>query len=252
MAKQKQNLSKAAQERLKNFEVKSQVVRDTKAIKKSDNGKAIVVAIVAILVAVGLQFSYTTYGPGKPKVSATPVQSNSADVPSASLAENREWTGSITLNKTKMGISLDGKAAPQAVANFVSLVKKGFFEKTSCHRLTVQGLFVLQCGDPTGSGTGGPGYNWGPVENEPKDDIYRSGVLAMARVGNDGYSMGSQFFIVYNNSTLPRDTAGGYTVFGKVTSGLEEVIKIAAKGVADGASDGKPATPAVLSKLSVK
>ena len=74
----------------------------------------------------------------------------------------------------------------------------------------------------------------------------------MARVGNDGYSMGSQFFIVYNNSTLPRDTAGGYTVFGKVTSGLEEIIKIAAKGVVDGASDGKPASPAVLSKLSVK
>lgn len=252
MAKQKQNLSKAAQERLKNYEVKSQVVRDTKSIKKTDNSKAIVVALVAILVAVGLQFSYTTYGPGKPKVSATPVQSNSADVPSPSLAENREWTGSMTLNKTKMGITLDGKAAPQAVANFVSLVKKGFFEKNSCHRLTVQGLFVLQCGDPTGTGSGGPGYNWGPVENEPKDDIYRSGMLAMARVGNDGYSMGSQFFIVYNNSTLPRDSAGGYTVFGKVTSGLEEVVKLAANGVVDGASDGKPATPAVLTKLSVK
>ena len=256
MAKQNQKLSKAAQERLKSFEVKSQVVRDTKSLKKSDNGKAIVVSLVAILVAIGLQFSYSTYGPGKPKASASasasPVQSNSADVPKPDLAENREWTGSITLNKTKLGITLDGKAAPQAVANFVSLVKKGFFEKTSCHRLTVQGLFVLQCGDPTGTGTGGPGYNWGPVENEPKDDIYRSGVLAMARVGNNGYSMGSQFFIVYNNSTLPRDSAGGYTVFGKVTTGLEEVIKIAAKGVVDGKSDGKPASPAVLSKLSVK
>ncbi|MEY4349665.1 MAG: hypothetical protein RL719_962 [Actinomycetota bacterium] len=252
MAKQKQNLSKAAQERLKNFEVKSQVVRDNKAVKKRDNSRAIVISIVAILVAVGLQFSYTTYGPGKPKESATPVQSTSAEVPNISLAENREWTGSINLNKTKLSITLDGKAAPQAVANFVSLVKKGFYENTSCHRVTESGLFVLQCGDPTGTGTGGPGYNWGPVENVPKDDIYRAGVLAMARVSNDGYSMGSQFFIVYNNSTLPRDSASGYTVFGKVTKGMEEVIKIAAKGVVDGANDGKPVSPAVLSKLSVK
>ena len=158
----------------------------------------------------------------------------------------------MNLNKTKMDFSLDGKAAPQAVANFVSLVKKGFYENTKCHRLTESGIFVLQCGDPTGTGTGGPGYNWGPVENVPKDDIYRAGVLAMARVGNDGYSMGSQFFIVYNNSTLPRDSASGYTVFGKVSKGLEEVIKIAANGVVDGADDGKPISPAVLSKLSVK
>jgi peptidyl-prolyl cis-trans isomerase B (cyclophilin B) len=74
----------------------------------------------------------------------------------------------------------------------------------------------------------------------------------MARVVDDGYSMGSQFFIVFNNSTLPRDKASGYTVFGKVTKGLEEVIKIAAKGVVDGAADGQPVSPAVLSKLSVK
>ena len=252
MAKQKQNLSKAAQERLKNFEVKSQVTRDSKAIKKRDNSRALVISLAAILVAVGLQFSYTSFGPGAPKESATPVQSNSADVPSISIAENREWTGTMNLNKTKLEISLDGKAAPQAVANFVSLAKKGFFENLSCHRLTTTGLFVLQCGDPTGTGTGGPGYNWGPVENSPVDDIYRSGVLAMARVGNDGYSMGSQFFIVYNNSTLPRDTAGGYTVFGKITDGLQEVSKIAAKGVVDGANDGKPIAPAIISKLSVK
>ena len=252
MAKQKQNLSKAAQERLKNYEIKSQVVRDTKTDKKQDNQKAIVVSVVAILVAIGLQFSYSTFGPGKPVASSTPLQTNSADVPKPALAENRDWTGSFKLNDSKLDFTLDGKAAPQAVANFVSLAKKGFFEKTSCHRLTTSGLFVLQCGDPTGTGTGGPGYNWGPVENEPKDDIYRSGMLAMARVGNDGYSMGSQFFIVYNNSTLPRDTAGGYTVFGEITKGLQAVEEIAADGVAGGTGDGKPSTNVVLSKISVK
>jgi peptidyl-prolyl cis-trans isomerase B (cyclophilin B) len=252
MAKQKQNLSKAAQERLKNYEIKSQVVRDTKTDKKQDNQKAIVVSVVAILVAIGLQFSYSTFGPGKPVASSTPLQTNSADVPKPALAENRDWTGSLKLNDSKLDFTLDGKAAPQAVANFVSLAKKGFFEKTSCHRLTTSGLFVLQCGDPTGTGTGGPGYNWGPVENEPKDDIYRSGMLAMARVGNDGYSMGSQFFIVYNNSTLPRDTAGGYTVFGEITKGLQAVEEIASDGVAGGTGDGKPSTNVVLSKISVE
>ena len=252
MANENKNLSKAAKERMKSYEAKSQVVRDNTSAKKNDNRVALLVSVFAILIAVGLQFGYTSFGPGAPKVTPTPVQSNSSKVPAASLAENREWTGSMNLNTTQMKFTLDGKKAPQAVANFVSLAKKGFFENISCHRVTEQGLFVLQCGDPTGSGTGGPGYNFGPVENSPVDDIYRAGVLAMARVGNDGYSMGSQFFIVYNNSTLPRDSAGGYTVFGNVTSGMQEVIKIAAAGVVGDGSDGKPKSPAVISKVSVK
>ena len=153
---------------------------------------------------------------------------------------------------TDLGIQLDGKSAPQAVANFITLAKQGFFNGLNCHRLTTEGIFVLQCGDPNGDGTGGPGYNWGPIENAPVDNIYKTGVLAMARVGNNASSMGSQFFIVYKDSPIPADSVGGYTVFGKITSGLEAVTKVAAAGVAGGGSDGKPALQAKLGAISLK
>lgn len=130
--------------------------------------------------------------------------------------------------------ALDGDAAPQAVGSLVALAGEGYFDSTPCHRLTTAGIFVLQCGDPTGTGTGGPGYNFGPVENAPADDLYPAGTLAMARVGNDGASMGSQFFIVYDDSTIPSDAAGGYTVMGSVTSGLDIVQRVAGAGNAPG------------------
>ena len=264
----KNNLSKAAQDRLKNYEAKTALVVDNKTTKKRDNGVAIVVSIAAVVVAVGLQFSYVTFGPGAPKPSASPTpaaaQTNSPLVPSPALAENRVWTGSLQLDKSKLGFQLDGKAAPQAVANFVTLAKKGFFNNTHCHRLVNSGIYVLQCGDPTATGkvgtggTGGPGYSWGPLENVPLDDIYKNGSLAMARTSNNAYSMGSQFFIVYEDSTIPRDSVGGYTVFGKITSGIKGVVDIAASGVQgtnkDGSpsTDGTPVSPAIIKSVTVK
>ncbi|WP_169165377.1 peptidylprolyl isomerase [Cellulomonas taurus] len=163
---------------------------------------------------------------------------NDGTVPDASLAEGRTWTGEITLNTGDVGIELDGKAAPQAVANFVTLAQEGYFDGTDCHRLTTDGLFVLQCGDPTATGTGGPGYTFGPVENAPADGIYPAGTIAMARSSAQD-SQGSQFFIVYEDTELPTD-GGGYTVFGKVTSGLDVIQAIADAGVVGGAADGQP------------
>jgi peptidyl-prolyl cis-trans isomerase B (cyclophilin B) len=262
VANQKNNLSKAAQDRLKNYEAKTALVVDTKEIKRRDNGVAIVVSVAAVLVALGLQFSYVSFGPGVPKPTGTstssPQQTNSSLVPSPSLAANRNWVGKMKIDNSNLSFSLDGKLAPQAVANFVTLAKKGFFEKTHCHRLVNSGIYVLQCGDPTATGkvgtggTGGPGYNWGPVENAPVTDIYKTGSLAMARTQDNAYSMGSQFFIVYEDSTIPRDKAGGYTVFGKVTSGIKKLVGIAAQGVQGGGSDGTPVAPAILSGLTVK
>jgi len=105
---------------------------------------------------------------------------------------------------------------------------------------------VLQCGDPTGTGTGDPGYSYGPVENAPADDVYPAGTIAMARRGGDGESMGSQFFIVYADSTIPSDAAGGYTVLGTVSSGLDAVQAVADAGVEGGAGDGSPASPVII------
>lgn len=257
MAKQ-DKLSKAAAERIKNYEVKTIAENDTRSTRKKDNRNSVLISIVAVVVAVAAQFVYFAAGPGSVTAapsetpSTQPTPSKSATAPEAALSEGREWTGSMTLNETKMGFVVDGKNAPQAAANFISLVKSGFYEGVTCHRLTTAGIYVLQCGDPEATGAGGPGYEFGPIENAPKDNNYGAGVLAMARRGGDGNSQGSQFFIVYSNSNIPSDSAGGYTVFGRLTDGLQGVLSIAAKGVEGGTSDGKPASPAVLTSLTVK
>ncbi|MDR1293825.1 MAG: peptidylprolyl isomerase [Bifidobacteriaceae bacterium] len=172
--------------------------------------------------------------------------------PDPALAEDRVWAGTIDTNQGSISVELDGAAAPQAVANFVTLADDGFFDSTSCHRLTTAGIFVLQCGNPLGlEGDGGPGYSFGPVENAPVDGLYPAGTLAMARVGGDGNSMGSQFFIVYEDSTIPADAAGGYTVFGHVSEGLDVVTAIAEAG-AEGGDDGPPATPVTIERVQLQ
>jgi len=181
-----------------------------------------------------------------------PSPTASYSLPSPALAEARLWTGTITTSVGTIDISLDGAAAPQAVANFVSLAQHGFFSSTPCHRLTTAGIFVLQCGDPTGTGTGGPGYTWGPIENAPANNLYPAGTIAMARASGNGSSMGSQFFLVYQDSTIPADSAGGYTVFGHITSGLGVVQAVAAAGVKGGGSDGAPTTAVTIEGVEVK
>ncbi|UER54138.1 peptidylprolyl isomerase [Kineosporiaceae bacterium SCSIO 59966] len=181
---------------------------------------------------------------------AEPVQLDTA--PDPSVAEGRTWTATIATSCGDVTVDLLGEQAPQAVASFVTLAQEDFFVGTPCHRLTTEGIHVLQCGDPTGTGTGGPGYTFGPVENAPADDVYPAGTLAMARVGGDAGSQGSQFFLVYEDSTIPSDSAGGYTVFGRVTDGLDVVRQVAEGGVEGGATDGSPAWPVSLEQVTVQ
>ena len=171
-------------------------------------------------------------------------------VPDPSLAQDRTWTGDISLTQGDVGIELDGAAAPQAVANFVTLAGKGFFDKTKCHRLTTDGIYVLQCGDPTEPARAAPATRWGPIENAPADDVYPAGTIAMARQGGDGSSMGSQFFIVYKDSTIPADSAGGYTVFGHVTSGLDVVQAIADAGTTEGTES--PVSDVIIEGVNIQ
>lgn len=173
--------------------------------------------------------------------------------PDPSESENRLWEADMVIDGITVSLELDGVAAPQAVASFISLAAEGYFDETSCHRLVTAGIFVLQCGDPTGTGTGGPDYRFGPVENAPDDNIYPVGTLAMARVGGDGFSMGSQFFIVYDQSFIPADAAGGYTVFGRVTSGLDQLTEdIVSLGAVGGSSDGEPVADATISTITIR
>ncbi len=211
----------------------------------------LVLGTIAIAIIVSLSLWSTTTIPSEAESPATsepsePAPAAEAVAPDAALSEFRTWTGTLALNDTELEVTLDGEKAPIAVASFLNLVETGYFEGTSCHRITTQGIFVLQCGDPTGTGMGGPGYSFGPVENAPADGFYPAGTLAMARVGNDGYSNGSQFFIVYQDSPISADAAGGYTVFGTIDGGLDYVQQLAASGAEGGAADGAPAVPAVI------
>ncbi|TFC03282.1 peptidylprolyl isomerase [Cryobacterium mannosilyticum] len=256
--------TREARSRVRAYQARRAVHEHQEKRRVRDNVLAGAGVTVVIVLAILAQVFFFNGGPGTPAPSAsaaatpsaTPTAAagaNTGDVPPSTLAEGRSWTGTMDLNGIPLGIELDGAAAPQAVSSMISLVKSGFYTGVSCHRLTTGGFSVLQCGDPKGDGTGGPGYSYGPVENAPADSVYPAGTIAMARQGGNAYSMGSQFFIVYDDTTIPADAVGGYTVLGRVTSGLDRVkAEIVAAGVEGGATDGKPVVPTTITQVSVK
>jgi peptidyl-prolyl cis-trans isomerase B (cyclophilin B) len=151
--------------------------------------------------------------------------------------------------KTDLGdivMDLDGKKAPCTVSSLAFLAQKNFFDNTKCHRLTTEGIKVLQCGDPTGSGAGGPAYRF-PNENT-KGAKYVRGTLAMAHSSQPD-SNGSQFFIVYGDSQLPPD----YTVFGKIVQGMGVVDEVAKAGSdnSGGPGDGAPKKPITIKDVAI-
>lgn len=153
------------------------------------------------------------------------------------LQANQIWT--LTTNCGDIEIEMFTKRAPETVNSFAFLTQVGYMDGIACHRLTTEGLFVLQCGDPTATGAGGPGYGL-PEENLPAGETnnYPAGTVAMARTSEPG-SGGSQFFLVFEDTTLGPD----YTIFGKVVSGLEIIRDVAEVGVFGGGSDGTPGQP---------
>ena len=170
-------------------------------------------------------------------------------------------TMTITTNQGVITAQLDATKAPCTVSSMSYLAGRQFFNNTTCHRLTTSGLYVLQCGDPSGTGKGGPGYTFGteyvpaaPAASPPASAAstvtYPAGTLAMANTGQPN-STGSQFFIVYKDSPLPPS----YTAFGTVTQGLDAVNKVAAAGAVDAkgkpAGDGSPKTKVVIQSVAV-
>jgi peptidyl-prolyl cis-trans isomerase B (cyclophilin B) len=159
-----------------------------------------------------------------------------------------------------MPITMEASKAPHTVNSFDFLVKKGFLDHTKCHRLTTQGIYVLQCGDPKGTGTGGPGYTI-PDENlkdkrlkGPKGGMYPKGTVAMANQYNPQTKQGkntggSQFFLVFQDSPLPPY----YTPFGTLTKdGMKVLEKIAKAGENTGQGDGAPNATVVVDKATVR
>ncbi len=239
---------------------------------------AVIVVLVLIVGAVGWILvgrggdDSTAAAPATPTASASAASASAeptgeaqgsldCTAPGKARADNLSWktaptdapaAGSSIVLNTNCGditIALDA-AAPQTIASEAFLASQGFYDNTTCHRLTTEGIFVLQCGDPKGDGTGGPGYTV-PDENLPTKVAegavtYPAGTVAMANAGPG--TSGSQFFIVYKDTVLP----AGYSIWGKVTSGLELVQEIAAAGVSGGSSDGTPSQPVFIESASVK
>lgn len=176
--------------------------------------------------------------PGTPRPNDMTFASPATDLTGSTLT--------LTTNCGDIVIALD-PAAPQTVSSEVFLAQQGFYDGVTCHRLTTSGIFVLQCGDPAGDGTGGPGYTV-PDENLPADgsNNYPAGTVAMANAGPG--TSGSQFFIVYQDTTLPPN----YSIWGTVTSGLDLVQEIASVGTADGTPDGAPRQPVFIESATVQ
>jgi peptidyl-prolyl cis-trans isomerase B (cyclophilin B) len=179
---------------------------------------------------------------------AVPTDKRSGTLPDKKIAAGRTFIATVTTNCGAITVELDGTKAPQTVASFLSLAKSGYWANSPCHRLTTADpLFVLQCGDPTGTGTGTPGYGYG-VENAPANFKYPAGTIAMART-SDPKSNGGQFFIVYKDSTLNDPT--GYSIFGKITSGMDIVDRVAAAGAAAADANQNTAPLQPISILAV-
>jgi peptidyl-prolyl cis-trans isomerase B (cyclophilin B) len=266
---------------------------------------AVIVTVVAVVVVVGGIYFVATAGSGgtssaasssstSPTPSAAPAVTSKGPckyttTPSSPAPSGKDVglpsdptptpsTGAaqVTL-KTSAGdipMTLDRAEAPCTVESMVHLVSTKFFDNTPCHRITnypaPTPLAVLQCGDPTGSGSGGPGYSI--PDEKPKTlkpaptstpvpsgqeapDIYPAGTIAMANSGQPN-SGGSQFFLVYKDSQLPPD----YTVFGTIApAGLTTLNKIASAGITPGTdpssgqttpNDGKPKTPVTITQAT--
>jgi peptidyl-prolyl cis-trans isomerase B (cyclophilin B) len=181
-----------------------------------------------------------------PKV---PTDKRTRTLPDKKTAAGKTFVATVTTNCGVITMELDGTKAPQTVASFLGLAKSGYWVDSPCHRLTTaaDGIFVLQCGDPTGTGSGTPGYGFG-VENAPANSTFPPGTLAMART-SDPKTNGGQFFIVYKQTVL-KDPVG-YSIFGKITSGMDIVNKIAAAGSAPADSGGATSPAQPISILTV-
>jgi len=245
------------------------------ARRRRDNVIGVVAAVVVIALAIFGVWAYSAWGPGQPAPEPTGTESPApdptdsptdaptpdataapvGDVPGPELAEGRLWTGSMTVGGVDLGIELDGVLAPQATAMFVQAAQTGWYDGKYCPRVTsYDTMQVLQCGTALPDSTASEqDYAFGPIENAPADDAYPAGTIAMARVGGDGFSMGHQFFIVTADSTIPSDAAGGYSVVGRVTSGLEALVAdVTSKGAVDGAQDGQPVSPVQITAFTIE
>jgi peptidyl-prolyl cis-trans isomerase B (cyclophilin B) len=192
--------------------------------------------------------------------SATPIAADGGDIceysssgeparpvkppPSTGVPTSGTVSYVLAMTNGDVKITLDRAKAPCTVNSFVALADQGYFDKTKCHRLADSGIFILQCGDPTGTGKGGPGYEF-PNETDGTES-YTEGVVAMAN-GGPG-SNGSQFFLVWADSTS-LDKKRNFTIFGEMDKASRDVVASMAEEGQDGRNPdgtGRPNNPSEI------
>ncbi|GGT77177.1 MULTISPECIES: peptidylprolyl isomerase [Streptomyces] len=242
--------------------VRQQQRRQEARQKARRRNTVIAASLAVVLAAGGAVYASVSLTDGGKKGSDdaagdTPTPSasgSSTPEPAMAIDKNATYTMSLKTNEGDISLAMDAAKTPRTVNSFKHLADKKYFDGTKCHRLTTQGIFVLQCGDPKGDGTGGPGYNI-PDENltalgkAGKDGsvTFPAGTVAMANTGQPGTG-GSQFFLVYKDTKLPPT----YTPFGKMdAAGLKAVQDVAKAGVEGGATDGAPKKVVTIEKATV-
>jgi peptidyl-prolyl cis-trans isomerase B (cyclophilin B) len=225
------------------------------AIALSGNSKPAALAAVTPSASAAASATASASATAEPVgYSANGTAAKNVGIPTFDAATAaKAYTATITTNQGVVTFTALTTLAPYATYSFEYLASKDYFNNTPCHRLTTSGIYVLQCGDPTGTGSGGPGYKFqdenlgyfGPAGSSGSV-TYPAGTVAMANSGAD--TNGSQFFLVYKDSPLPPS----YTPFGKITGGLNVLTAIAAKGSdnSNGTGDGKPNEPVTIQTVT--
>jgi len=180
---------------------------------------------------------------------SNPPAARKVTFPPATPDYKATYQATITTNRGPVVIDLLNSKATCTVNSFVHLAEAGFYNSTPCPRLTTSGFYILQCGDPTGKGTGGPGYEF--ASENLTGATYPAGTLAMANTGAPD-SNGSQFFLVYqNSSSLPPS----YTPFGQIVSGLNILQDVGKRGYGpplNSAGGGAPKESVEIESVTVK
>jgi len=203
--------------------------------------------IAGAVVVLGIFFLFKNKNITVEKVeekaqSQSPASETMGEQPKMTIDENKVYTATLKTEKGDIVVELTAKKTPVTVNNFVTLARKKFYDNTIFHRV-IKG-FMIQGGDPEGTGRGGPGYRF---DDEPFDGEYTRGTIAMANAGPD--TNGSQFFIMHADNPLPKN----YVIFGKVTKGLEVVDAIAESPVEAGAmgENSTPVTPVKVLSVEI-